>query len=382
VAEPSTVALADWQQERSARFQIGTAFFRPETCIARDLGVLGAAVYRQQNPCLEVLDGMSGCGIRALRYALEAKADWLWVNEANPEIATVLKQNLGAQLPQAQYKVTTESVRHVLHDALGQRRYFDLVDLDCFGSPAAFLTDCVRATRLNGLMYLTSTDSRTCEGHNPAASLRHFGAYARAHSATHEQGLRLLLGTISQQALMQGFAIAPLFSYFQGQTYRVMVRLVKGDRWSEALSGFVGHCHPCGHFEVVHWRGLSRAVCPHHATPIPLTLSGPLWLGSLHDLDYLTAMSQLAETWGWQDRKQLLNLMAGEIPFPPYFYTLGEIGRHGKMDIPKRDRLIAALQSAGYTAAKTHLDAQGIKTTAAVEDCVAITKKLASKINL
>jgi tRNA (guanine26-N2/guanine27-N2)-dimethyltransferase len=382
VAEPSTVALADWQQERSARFQIGTAFFRPETCIARDLGVLGAAVYRQQNPCLEVLDGMSSCGIRALRYALEAKADWLWVNEANPEIATVLKQNLGAQLPQAQYKVTTESVRHVLHDALGQRRYFDLVDLDCFGSPAAFLTDCVRATRLNGLMYLTSTDSRTCEGHNPAASLRHFGAYARAHSATHEQGLRLLLGTISQQALMQGFAIAPLFSYFQGQTYRVMVRLVKGDRWSEALSGFVGHCHPCGHFEVVHWRGLSRAVCPHHATPIPLTLSGPLWLGSLHDLDYLTAMSQLAETWGWQDRKQLLNLMAGEIPFPPYFYTLGEIGRHGKMDIPKRDRLIAALQSAGYTAAKTHLDAQGIKTTAAVEDCVAITKKLASKINL
>jgi tRNA (guanine26-N2/guanine27-N2)-dimethyltransferase len=378
VAEPSTVPLTDWHQERAARFQVGAAFFRPETLVARDLGVLAAAVYRQQNPCLNVLDGMSGCGIRALRYALEANADWLWVNEANPEIAAVLRQNLRAQLRPEQVHVTTESVRHVLQDCLGQRRYFDLVDLDCFGSPAAFLTDCVRATRLNGLMYLTSTDSRTCEGHNPAASLRHFGAYARAHPATHEQGLRLLLGVIAQQAVMQGFAIAPLFSYFQGQTYRVMVRLVKGHHWSEDLSGFIGHCHPCGHFDVVHWRGLSRGVCPHHATPIPLTLSGPLWLGPLHDLEFLTCMGNLAQQWGWQDRQNLLALMAGEIPLPPYFFTLGEIGRHGKVDIPKRDRLITTLHSEGYAAVGTHIEAQAIKTTAAFRACVAIAQKLAS----
>jgi tRNA (guanine26-N2/guanine27-N2)-dimethyltransferase len=377
VAEPSTVPLADWHQERAARFQVGAAFFRPETLIARDLGVLAAAVYRQQNPCLDVLDGMSGCGIRALRYVLEAKADWLWVNEANPEIAAVLRQNVRAQLRPEQVHVTTESVRHVLQDCLGQRRYFDLVDLDCFGSPAAFLTDCVRATRLNGLMYLTSTDSRTCEGHNPSASLRHFGAYARAHPATHEQGLRLLLGAISQQAVMQGFAIAPLFSYFQGQTYRVMVRLVKGHHWSEDLSGFIGHCHPCGHFDVVHWRGLSRAVCPHHETPIPLTLSGPLWLGPLHDLEFLTCMGNLAQQWGWQDRQNLLALMAGEIPLPPYFFTLGEIGRHGKVDIPKRDRLITTLHAEGYAAVGTHIEAQAIKTTAAFRACVAIAQKLA-----
>jgi tRNA (guanine26-N2/guanine27-N2)-dimethyltransferase len=372
------VPLANWHQERAARFQVGAAFFRPETLVARDLGVLAAAVYRQQNPCLNVLDGMSGCGIRALRYALEANADWLWVNEANPEIAAVLRQNLRAQLRPEQVHVTTESVRHVLQDCLGQRRYFDLVDLDCFGSPAAFLTDCVRATRLNGLMYLTSTDSRTCEGHNPAASLRHFGAYARAHPATHEQGLRLLLGVISQQAVMQGFAIAPLFSYFQGQTYRVMVRLVKGHHWSEDLSGFIGHCHPCGHFDVVHWRGLSRGVCPHHATPTPLTLSGPLWLGPLHDLEFLTCMGNLAQQWGWQDRQNLLALMAGEIPLPPYFFTLGEMGRHAKVDIPKRDRLITTLHSEGYAAVMTHLDAQAIKTTATFQTCVAIAQKLAS----
>jgi tRNA (guanine26-N2/guanine27-N2)-dimethyltransferase len=376
VAQTSTVPIADWHQERSARFRVGTAFFRPETLVARDLGVLAAAVYRLQSSQLEVLDGMSGCGIRALRYALEAQADWLWVNEANPEIAPVLQQNLGAQLCPEQVRVTTQSVRQVLQDCLGQQRYFDLVDLDCFGSPAAYLADCVRVTRLNGLMYVTSTDSRTCEGHNPAASLRHFGAYARAHPATHEQGLRLLLGAVSQQAVMQGFAIAPLFSYFQGQTYRVMVRLVKAHHWSESLSGFVGHCHTCGHFETVHWRGLSRAVCRYHQAPIPLTLSGPLWLGLLHDLEFLVCMKNLAQQWGWQNRQNLLDLMAGEIPFPPYFFTLGEIGRRAKVDIPKRDCLIEALHLAGYAAVVTHLEAQAIKTNASFQTCVAIAQQL------
>jgi tRNA (guanine26-N2/guanine27-N2)-dimethyltransferase len=379
VVELAFTPSADWHEEGAARFKIGAAFFRPETRIARDLGVLAAAVYRQQYPQLEVLDGMSGCGIRALRYALEAKADWLWINEANPEHAAVLQQNLKAQLPPAQVQVTIGSVRDVLQDCLQQRRYFDLVDLDCFGSPSAYLPDCIRATRLNGLMYLTTTDSRTCEGHNPAASLRHFGAYARAHPATHEQGLRLLLGVVAQQAVMQGWAIAPLFSYFQGQTYRVMVRLVKAHHWSEALSGFVGHCHACGHYDVVHWRGLSRAVCPHHDPPLPLTLSGPLWLGPLHDLGALTPMAALAQAWGWQDRKALLDLMAGEIPFPPYFFTLAELGRHAKVDIPKRDRLIAALQAEGYGAVATPLDFQAIKTAATFQTCVEIVRNLYKK---
>jgi tRNA (guanine26-N2/guanine27-N2)-dimethyltransferase len=379
VTERSVTLLADWHKEGAARFQLGGAFFRPETRVARDLGVLAAAVYRRQSPQLEVLDGMSGCGIRALRYALEAKADWLWINEANPDHAAVLQQNFKAQLAPEQIQVTIGSVRHVLQDCLQQRRYFDLIDLDCFGSPSAYLTDCIRATRLNGLMYLTTTDSRTCEGHNPAASLRHFGAYARAHPATHEQGLRLLLGMVSQQAAMQGFAIAPLFSYFQGQTYRVMVRLVKAHHWSESQSGFIGHCHACGHYDVVHWRGLSRALCPHHDLPLPLTLSGPLWLGPLHDFDALSAMAELANAWGWQDRKELLDLMAGEIPFPPYFFTLAELGRRAKVDIPKRDRLIAALQAEGYGAVATSLDFQAIKTAATFQTCVEIVRNLHKK---
>ncbi len=64
--------------------------------------------------------------------------------------------------------------------------------------------------------------------------------------------------------------------------------------------------------------------------------------------------------------------MQNESDLPPYFYKLGEIGRHGKIDIPKRSLLIKALQNKGYQAAATHINSQGIKTSADLETCIAI----------
>jgi tRNA (guanine26-N2/guanine27-N2)-dimethyltransferase len=367
------------QQEGSARFRIGPAFFRPESRTARDLGVLAAAVYRQQHQRLHVLDAMSGCGVRSLRYALEANADWIWMNEGNPDVAAVLRQNLTTQLSMERIRLTIGSAHQAFHECLYQQNYFDLIDLDCFGSPSAYLSACVQVARKGGLIYLTATDSRTCTGHNPSASLRYFGAYARAHPAAHEQGLRLLLGSFMQQALMQGFAITPVFSFFQGQLYRVMMRLVDGQNWSEQQFGFLGYCYACGDYQTVNWRGLSRAMCPHHEASYPLTLSGPMWLGPLHTPQDLAKMQNLAQAWGWEARKTLLEAMAAETPFPPYFFTLAEIGRRTKIDIPKRDRLIAALQDRGYAAAMTHLNPQALKTTASFQTCLTVAQTLSAK---
>ena len=68
--------------------------------------------------------------------------------------------------------------------------------------------------------------------------------------------------------------------------------------------------------------------------------------------------------------------MAAEAELPPYFYTLGEIGSKGKMDLPKRSQLIAALQNKGYQATVTHINPQAIKTNADIHTCIAIAKLL------
>jgi tRNA (guanine26-N2/guanine27-N2)-dimethyltransferase len=360
-------------QEGLVTFQTGEAFYRPTSALSRDLGVLAAKVYRQRQGKLVVLDAMSGCGVRSLRYGVEAAADWVWANEANLDVAPILRQNL-QKLPQSQWQLTHEHALRLLSHCATQQQYFDLVDLDSFGSPAAFLSAIIPITRLGGLIYVTATDSRTCAGHDPANGLRQFGSYARSHPAAHEQGLRLLMGTLMQQALFHGFTVQPVFSLFRKAIYRVMVRLVKGCHWQEQQFGFLGYCHHCGHYETVDWRSLNRAGCPEDQQP--LTLSGPMWLGTLHHAADLAQITTMARSLNWHHCVDLLQVMTDENELPPYFYTLAELGRRGKMDIPNRDRLLGALHKAGHQGVKTHIEAQAIKTDASFQTCLALAKKL------
>lgn len=363
-------------QEGGITFQIGSAFYRRDSSLSRDLGVLAAKVYRQRQRQLTVLDAMSGCGVRSLRYGIEADADWVWVNESNPDLESILRLNLQILTPQ-RWQLTLGNALQVFRDCAALGKYFDLVDLDGFGSPAAFLAPLIPTVRLGGLIYATTTDSRTLAGHHSGHSLRQFGTYARAHPAVHEQGLRILIGTLMQQALFQGFTVQPVFSLFHKAIYRVMVRLVPVHCWHERQFGFLGYCHRCGHYETVGWRSLSRAQCPQ--THQPLTLSGPMWLGPLHETAYLHQMTEQAQSLGWTHCIQLLQTMTAEADLPPYFYALAELGRRGKMNIPNRDKILSALQNSGYRSVRTHIDDQAIKTEASFQSCLTIAQAINAK---
>lgn len=363
-----------WYLEGKAKFRVGRAFYRPEAQLARDLGVLAAAVYKAETGSLRVLDAMSGCGVRSLRYWLESKADWVWANEGNPEISSILEQNLQEAIDSGCCRIEGKNAHQIFFDCYSRQDYYDLVDVDSFGSVAPFLSTVFWATKIGGSIYLTSTDGRTGTGHLPENSLKDYGAYARSHPAAHEQALRLLIGRILQQAATQGWGVKPIFSLFAGQTYRVMVRLVAERTLTSENYGFLAYCPQCGRYQTVSWRKLGMVICQKDNSP--LTLSGPMWLGELHDRSQLAKMRSLALTWNWQERANLLEIMAEEADLPPYFYTLGEIGRKGKMDVPKRSLLIQALLERGYRASATHINAQAIKTDAAIETCIAVARIL------
>lgn len=363
------------RQEGKAQFQIGDTFYRPHSQLARDLAILAAASYRSETGRLRVLDAMTGCGVRPLRYCLEAQADWVWANDANPEVHATLSGNLAANLAPETYRITHLEANRVFFECYQRQDYYDLVDVDSFGSPAPYLTTSLWAVKLGGLLYLTSTDGRTTSGQAPDKSLQVYGAYARSHPSAHEQGLRLMIGSAFQQAAAKGFSIEPVFSLFAGQIHRIMVRLVAKQALMAEQYGFLGYCHQCGHYQSLNWRSLSRAVCPNHSPALPLTVSGPMWLGPLHDATMLQKMDALAQAWQWTERSRLLQIMQAEANLPPYFFTLGEIGRRGKMDPPPRDRLIQTLLDQGYQASPTHINAQAIKTNAAIATCLELARQ-------
>ncbi len=366
-------AHSAWHTEGRARFQIGTAFYNPAGRCNRDLGVLAAAWYRAERGTLRLLDATSGCGVRALRYALESEASAIAVNEANPDLQTLLQSNLAPLRATHHLQLSQRNARHLLAACASERNYFDFIDLDCFGSAAPYLPQALGALQLGGLLYVASTDSRAATGHQPDASLRAYGAFARAQPAAREQALRLLLGALQQQAASLDLGIQPGLALWTGSTYRVLVRLQSKPALTPANYAFLGYCHACGEYQTIAWRQLGRVAC---ACGQPLTHSGPLWLGPLHDRAFLTALQTLAQAWQWFDRCDLLATLIGELELPPYYYTLGEIGRRGKLDVPPRSRLIAALHARGERAAPTHCDPQAIKTTASLADCIAIARQL------
>ncbi|OKH25958.1 tRNA (guanine-N1)-methyltransferase [Hydrococcus rivularis NIES-593] len=370
---PDSVS-ATFYTEGKAKFQVGNAFYRSASQVVRDLGVLAAAIYKSDRGILRVIDAMTGCGVRTLRYWLESGADWIWANDSNPEIRPVLENNLKDAIASGQCQITHTDANRIFFDCYNRRDYYDLVDVDCFGSAAPYLHTALWATKIGGLLYLTSTDGRTATGHQPENSLSIYGAYTRCHPASQEQVLRLLIGSAQQAAASIKLGIEPIFSLFTGQTYRVMLRLLAKPCLTPENYGFLGYCHQCGDYQVVSWRKLGKTCCQRDGSL--LILSGPMWLGQLHHREQLRRMQSLAQRLEWSKRLELLATMEAETDFPPYFYTLTEIGRRGKLDLPKRSHLIQALQERGYRATITHINAQAIKTNADLMACISIARTL------
>jgi tRNA (guanine26-N2/guanine27-N2)-dimethyltransferase len=361
--------------EGKITFNLGNAFYRPHSQRSRDLGVLAAAVHKQTTGQLKVLDTMTGCGIRVLRYAIESGADRIWANDGDPDIHPILSQNL-AILDADRIRITHDNVNRVFWQCAIDRDYYDLIDIDSFGNPAEFLANCLQAVRYGGLIYLTSTDGRAISGHFPQDSLRLYGAYTRSTPSVQEHALRILIGSLAQQGAMQGLTVTPVFSLYSGPLYRVMVRVTHSVPKLEKHQGFVAYCPSCGDYHLPTWRHLSRAHCPHHPQPLPMALVGPLWTGPLHDRSFLCAMMAIAPDLDLESQCPFLQLLHDESDLPPYYFPLGEIGRRGKLDLPKRDRLLESLQNQGFTACETHLSPTAIKTNASIGQIVKTARSL------
>lgn len=158
--------------ERGVEFSAGDSFFRSESSTGRDLAVLSAALHRRSNGRLRVLDAMCGCGVRSLRYLSQADADFVWANDANEDYRGTILSNLSgiprvSEGGERRWVVTHSDANRVLVESYLHRDFFDLVDVDSFGSDSMFLRSSVAALKIGGLLYVTSTDGYSSGGHRP-----------------------------------------------------------------------------------------------------------------------------------------------------------------------------------------------------------------------
>lgn len=157
------------ETERGLEFETGGSFFRHESATGRDLGVLAASLYNEEHNRLRILDAMCGCGIRSLRYLVEAQADYVLANDGNDEYRDLIVSNLkrsGCGNGE-RWMVTHSEANRVMAECYLRKDFFDLIDIDSFGSDSSFLRSAFNALKLDGLLYLTSTDGFSSGGHRP-----------------------------------------------------------------------------------------------------------------------------------------------------------------------------------------------------------------------
>ncbi|EXB96517.1 tRNA (guanine(26)-N(2))-dimethyltransferase [Morus notabilis] len=394
------------QIERGLEFETGESFFRRESAAGRDLGVLAASLYRKSKGKLRVLDGLCGCGIRSLRYLVEAEADFVLANDANDENRGVICRNL-AQVPRGfgderRWTVTNFEANRVMTECYLQRDFFDLIDVDSFGSDSSFLRSAMNALRLGGLLYVTSTDGFSSGGHRPYHSLAAYGAYIQPMPYSNEIGLRMLIGGAVREASVLGYRVAPLFSYYSyhGPVFRVMLRVNRGklpdNRWlfGSRKDGIMASLAIVTNVETPkHFHGMNLVRSVAHAAVLSSSLvsqsvivSGPLWTGPLHEASYLTEMLNLAGAWGWAGKdtgtetdtgkllKQMLDESDPRLPFG--FIKLDEVASRAKINSPPLRIVMETIQKEGYAVSRSHICSNAIKTDCPMTECIRIAKEL------
>nr|POE85826.1 trna (guanine(26)-n(2))-dimethyltransferase [Quercus suber] len=257
-----------------------------------------------------------------------------------------------------------------------QRDFFDLIDVDSFGSDSSFfLRNAMNALKLDGgLLYVTSTDGYSSGGHRPHHSLAAYGAYVRPMPFSNEVGLRMLIGGAVREASVLGYNVTPLFSYYSyhGPVFRVMLQINRGKLVDDRYYGFISYCHQCGNSDTISWDKLGQISCPCSDSKVSSSpvVSGPLWTGPLHDAAYVTEMLNLAEQWGWvgsgkgTNLEKLLKQMVDESdPRLPFGYIkLDEVASRAKVNSPPLMTMMSTIHKEGYAASRSHIASNAIKT--------------------
>ena len=353
--------------EGAAQLALGAGFFRPESRPSRDLGVLLAGVLGEgalaegPEPAagLSVLDLMAGCGIRSLRYGLEAGAQLVWANDADGDRLPGLRANL---LPLAErgcrLQCTVLTAQKLLARCLLAERRFGLVDLDAFGCPSSLVAPALEALRFGGVLYLASTDGRSPTGHDRRSAIRSLGGAARAHPASWELALRLQIAVVARAAWALGRGIRPLFSFSEGRTFRTAIQLLRrpAAREEEQL-GLLAHCHGCGEQFSQSLLTLRQWPLCGCSGPTPLSISGPLWLGPLQHAPTLAAMQHRADTvpadWLTRPSRRLLQALHDDPGLPVRCWPAAELARRLAGGPPATEALLAALRAEGYVALRS-----------------------------
>ena len=368
IAEGGVTVEVESARDGASEGRGGEVFYNPEMELNRDVTVAVLRAYPDREPrAATYLDAMAASGVRGTRAAAEGFE--VTCADVEPEAVDLAASNLAPYGGEA----VERDANALLHES-----FFDVVDVDPYGSPMPFADAAVAGTR--NLLCVTATDTAPLCGAHFDSGVRRYSTVPRNTEYHAEMGLRVLLSALVRRAASRDKAATPLLSHVSRHYVRTYLELdASASRANDAVDelGHVYHCQDC--LERRHERGLIAdppASCPA-CDSARLVTAGPIWLGRVADTEFATAVrEEVTDDMGEAKRaRSTLETVAAELDTPTH-YDQHRLTKLWGRPAAGMDEFVAALRAAGYDASRAHYSGTAFKTDASVAECREATAHL------
>lgn len=365
----------------------GRVFYNPVQIFNRDLSiaVINAFISIEKHRSSWILlEALSATGLRAIRYAKECQGiSSIIANDLDMEAVSIIERNISQNNCSRIISSSQGDANVLMLQAANNKSFFDIIDLDPYGSAAPFLDSAVQAISNGGLLCVTCTDMAALCASYTDACLAKYGSIPTKGDICHEMALRIILNSIERSASKYRRSIEPLMSCSIDFYARVFVRVhqAKSSHLGQApfKSCYLIRCPDCrsytlqpmcrsksGHgFKIGPSPLLSDSTCSYCLGNVQI--AGPLWSGDLHSSEFLGVLktSQLPDTITFKERvKGLAAICFEETGFPPLYISVTELAHTLRTPTPRLNQILYALKNAGYNVAISHCSPTGIKSNA------------------
>lgn len=335
-------------------------FFNPAMAFGRDLSVLYLATVAKS--VTKILDGLTGIGVRALRWRSEVPGNYeIVANDRSPQAIEIAKHNV------SRFGESIRLLQRPLAAILAEEQ-FNLIDLDSPGTPIPFLDlacQSLHTRKTPGHFLVTATDTMVLAGTQPKACRRRYDAWPMQGEIGHEVAVRILLGAIVRANARYSKTTIPVLSFAHDHWYGVYVRVDSGEERADSALENLGYallCPSCWERCII-----KGEVQPTRCVYCGETLhpAGPLWAGGLWDPVVLEQMSAEQRPLALEKGvKTALARWLQESDAPPLFYDVHAAAIRMGCSPPNFEDLQQALWSRGFSGVRTHFAKVGLKTNA------------------
>uniref|UniRef100_A0A3B6C090 tRNA (guanine(26)-N(2))-dimethyltransferase n=1 Tax=Triticum aestivum TaxID=4565 RepID=A0A3B6C090_WHEAT len=334
----------------------------------------------------KVLEALAASGLRAIRYALEVDGIGEVIALDNNEVAIEsCKRNIYHNGILASSKVVPHLADARIY-MLTHPKEFDVVDLDPYGSPAAFLDSAVQCVADGGILMCSATDMAVLAGGNAEVCFSKYGSYPVRGKYRHEMALRILLACIESHAIRHKRYIVPVISVHMDFYIRVFVRIFTSASTVKSSPLKFSHVYQCVGCNSFHLQNVGRInskdkrniPLPNFCPIVPqecsecggkFVMGGPIWSDPIHDRDWAASiLSNIRATSGlyqaYAKISAILTSVSEELPNAPLFVSLHSICATLKCTNPTMVMFHSAIRNAGYEISGSHADPLALKTDA------------------